>query len=189
MAGSLPRNARLWKNRGKYPQTLKPVIDRDGYRPNVGIILVSDSRQVLWAKRIGQNAWQFPQGGIKRGESPEDALFRELQEELGLERGHVEVIGVTRDWLRYQLPSRYIRRRRGRVCIGQKQKWFALRLTAPAERVRLDSTATPEFDNWRWVDYWHPLTEVVEFKRDVYDHALDQLAPLIGAEPRTPPAI
>ncbi|TXH03113.1 MAG: RNA pyrophosphohydrolase [Nevskiaceae bacterium] len=165
------------------------MIDRDGYRPNVGIILVSGGGQVLWAKRIGQEAWQFPQGGIKRGETPEDALFRELNEELGLGREHVEIIGVTRRWLRYQLPERYIRRRRGRVCIGQKQKWFALRLVAAESLVRFDATADPEFDGWRWVDYWHPLREVVEFKREVYDLALDELAPLIGAEPRSPSAL
>ena len=165
------------------------MIDRDGFRPNVGIILVSDTRQVLWAKRIGQEAWQFPQGGIKHGESPEDALFRELNEELGLDRGHVEIIGVTRDWLRYRLPARYIRRRRGRICIGQKQKWFALRLVAAESLVRFDATQEPEFDGWRWVDYWHPLKEVVEFKREVYDHALDELAPLIGAEPRAASAL
>jgi putative (di)nucleoside polyphosphate hydrolase len=159
------------------------VIDRDGYRPNVGIILISGSGQVLWAKRIGQQAWQFPQGGIKHGETPEDALFRELNEELGLVREHVEVLGVTSDWLRYRLPSRFIRRRRGRVCIGQKQKWFALRLIAEESNVHFDATCDPEFDGWRWVDYWHPLSEVVEFKREVYHRALHELATLIGAEP------
>lgn len=161
------------------------MIDSDGYRPNVGIILSSTSGQVLWAKRIGQEAWQFPQGGIDQAESPEDALFRELNEELGLQRQHVEVLGVTRDWLRYKLPQRYIRQRRGRVCIGQKQKWFALRLTADETLVRFDATTQPEFDGWRWVDYWHPLTEIVEFKRGVYQRALNELAPLFGAaEPK-----
>lgn len=160
------------------------MIDRDGYRPNVGIILISGNGQVLWAKRIGQQAWQFPQGGIKHGETPEDALFRELHEELGLLREHVEVLGVTRDWLRYKLPSRYIRRRRGRVCIGQKQKWFALRLVAEDSNVHFAGSETPEFDGWRWVEYWHPLTEVVEFKREVYDSALGELAVLIGASPK-----
>jgi putative (di)nucleoside polyphosphate hydrolase len=158
------------------------VIDRDGYRPNVGIILISNSGQVLWAKRIGQQAWQFPQGGIKHGETPEDALFRELHEELGLLREHVEMLGVTKDWLRYKLPSRYIRRRRGRVCIGQKQKWFALRLIAEESNVHFAASETPEFDGWRWVEYWHPLTEVVEFKREVYHSALNELASLIGAK-------
>lgn len=159
------------------------MIDSDGYRPNVGIILSSGSGQVLWAKRVGQDAWQFPQGGIDHDESPEDALFRELNEELGLQQQHVEVLGVTRDWLRYQLPNRYVRPRRGRVCIGQKQKWFVLRLTADESLVRFDATPQPEFDGWRWVDYWHPLTEIVEFKREVYDLALRELAPLLGAAP------
>ncbi|HWU67314.1 MAG TPA: RNA pyrophosphohydrolase [Stenotrophobium sp.] len=157
------------------------MIDRDGYRPNVGIILSSEDGRVLWAKRIGQSAWQFPQGGIDQGETPEDALFRELNEELGLTREHVRILGVTSNWLRYRLPTRYVRRRRwGRVCIGQKQKWFALRLLATEDLVRFDATATPEFDGWRWVDYWHPLQEVVEFKREVYQRALQELAPLMG---------
>ncbi|MGH8456514.1 MAG: RNA pyrophosphohydrolase [Stenotrophobium sp.] len=160
------------------------MIDQDGYRPNVGIILSSAAGQVLWAKRIGQSAWQFPQGGINFGETPEDAMFRELNEELGLTREHVQVLGVTQDWLRYQLPNRYLRRRRGRMCIGQKQKWFALRLLAAEQLVRFDTSPAPEFDGWRWVDYWHPLAEVVEFKREVYQRALSELAALMGAPPQ-----
>lgn len=156
------------------------MIDRDGYRPNVGIILSSLSGQVLWAKRAGQDAWQFPQGGIDPDESPEQAMFRELNEELGLEPQHVQILGVTRDWLHYRLPQRYVRPRRGRVCIGQKQKWFVLRLLAAESLVRFDTTLQAEFDSWRWVDYWHPLTEVVDFKREVYRSALHELAPVLG---------
>lgn len=157
------------------------MIDSDGFRPNVGIIVVNGPGQVLWAKRVGQQAWQFPQGGIQRGESPEQALLRELHEELGLYREDVDILGVTSGWLRYRLPSQYVRRGRGRVCIGQKQKWFALRLRGMESRVRFDTTTQPEFDGWRWVDWWHPLTEVVDFKREVYRKALQELAPLIGA--------
>lgn len=164
---------------------MNPVIDRDGYRPNVGIILSNASGQLLWAKRVGQEAWQFPQGGIDAGEAPEDALYRELHEELGLRPEQVQLLGSTRDWLRYRLPQRYIRRRRGRICIGQKQRWFALRLMAEESAIRFDAAATPEFDGWRWVDYWHPLEQVVDFKREVYRAALNELAPLMGAEPRT----
>lgn len=134
----------------------------------------------MWAKRIGQNAWQFPQGGIQRGEQPEQALFRELDEELGLQRRDVEILGVTSGWLRYRLPRRYLRRSRGRTCVGQKQKWYALRLVTPDSAVRLDTSQKPEFDGWRWVDYWLPLDEVVEFKREVYWQALRELAPLLG---------
>ena len=156
------------------------MIDSEGYRANVGIILVNGRGELLWAKRAGQDAWQFPQGGIQRGETPLDALFRELYEELGLPPELVEVLGVTDGWLRYKLPARYIRRRNSRVCIGQKQKWFALRLTAPDSAVRLDATPTPEFDGWRWVKPDHPVTEVVEFKREVYTRALEQLGPLLA---------
>ncbi|HVT37366.1 MAG TPA: RNA pyrophosphohydrolase [Nevskiaceae bacterium] len=163
------------------------MIDRDGFRPNVGIILASSSGQVLWAKRAGQDAWQFPQGGINRGESPEEAMYRELNEELGLDRTHVQVLGVTQDWLHYRLPQRFIRRRRGRVCIGQKQKWFALRLIGAESLVRFDVTLQAEFDGWRWVDYWHPLAEVIEFKREVYHKALHELAPLLGLGVPAPP--
>jgi putative (di)nucleoside polyphosphate hydrolase len=168
---------------------LNQVIDSDGYRPNVGIILTNTAGQALWAKRIGQEAWQFPQGGIKRGESPRQALFRELHEELGLIDDDVEIIGVTQGWLRYRLPQRYVRQGRGRVCIGQKQKWFVLRLIGDEGRVHFDATDTPEFDGWRWVDWWLPANEVVEFKREVYLQALSELGPLIGALPRVQAAV
>lgn len=151
------------------------MIDRDGFRPNVGIILTNCDGQLLWAKRVGQDAWQFPQGGIRSSESPEDALFRELEEELGLAQPHVRVVGCTRGWLRYRLPRRFIRRNRQPLCIGQKQKWFLLELEASEHLVRFDSTSKPEFDGWRWVDYWHPLREVVFFKRGVYLRALREL--------------
>jgi putative (di)nucleoside polyphosphate hydrolase len=155
------------------------VIDADGFRPNVGIILAGPAGRVLWAKRIGQHAWQFPQGGINPGETPEQALYRELYEELGLEAEHVEILGVTRNWLRYRLPRRYIRRGRNPQCIGQKQKWFVLRLLAPESAVRFDRCVKAEFDGWRWVDYWYPLKEVVSFKREVYRHALRELSGLV----------
>ncbi|EHQ51503.1 MULTISPECIES: RNA pyrophosphohydrolase [Ectothiorhodospira] len=158
------------------------MIDCDGYRPNVGIILCNRDRRLFWAKRIGQQAWQFPQGGIRRDETPTEAMYRELAEETGLEPVDVEVIGSTRDWLRYRLPKHLIRRRSGPVCIGQKQVWFLVRLVGDDGRVRLDAAPHPEFDAWRWVDYWHPMREVVFFKRHVYRQALRELAPLLFQE-------
>lgn len=159
------------------------MIDTDGFRPNVGIILSNPAGKLLWAKRIGQNAWQFPQGGIQRDETPEQALYRELNEEIGLEPGHVDVLGQTRDWLRYRLPERF-QRRADPVCIGQKQIWFLLRLKAEEALVRLDGGDKPEFDGWRWVDYWYPLREVVFFKRDVYRCALQEFSSLVPNVPR-----
>jgi putative (di)nucleoside polyphosphate hydrolase len=168
---------------------MQTVVDAEGFRPNVGIVLASAAGQVLWAKRIGMDAWQFPQGGVNPGENPEQALYRELREELGLAHADVQLLGATREWLRYTLPHRYVRKGRIPRCIGQKQKWFALRLASPDSAVRFDLGEPPEFDRWRWVDYWHPLREVVAFKRAVYDAALHELEPLLKAGPVTAPVL
>jgi putative (di)nucleoside polyphosphate hydrolase len=151
------------------------VIDSQGFRANVGIILCNREGRLLWARRYGQSSWQFPQGGIKRHESAEQALFRELYEEVGLLPEQVEIVASTRGWLRYRLPRRYIRFQNRPVCIGQKQRWFLLRLLAEDEAVRLDLSDKPEFEEWRWVSYWHPLEEIVFFKRRVYEKALQEL--------------
>lgn len=154
------------------------MIDADGFRPNVGIMLANARGEVLWARRIGQNGWQFPQGGINEGESAEDALFRELHEEIGLQPDHVEVLASTRGWLRYRLPERLVRHKEtGPLCIGQKQRWFLLRMLADDNAVRMDMGDKAEFDHWRWVSYWYPLGQVVSFKREVYRRAMKELAP------------
>ena len=153
------------------------MIDSDGFRPNVGIILANRRGQVLWAKRIGQDAWQFPQGGINGEETPEEAMYRELYEEVGLEAGDVKILACTRGWLRYRLPRRLVRKDSRPLCIGQKQKWFLLELVGGDERVRVDISNSPEFDGWRWVSYWFPVGQVVAFKRDVYRRAMKELAP------------
>ncbi|CAK0756225.1 RNA pyrophosphohydrolase [Gammaproteobacteria bacterium] len=152
------------------------MIDHEGYRPNVGIILSNSVGEVLWAHRSGQQAWQFPQGGIKKDETPEAAMFRELSEEIGLQPSDVKIKGRTRSWLRYQLPEKHISHHTRRVCIGQKQIWFLLALISPDSRVRLDTSECPEFDRWHWVDYWFPIREIVVFKRRVYELALEELA-------------
>ena len=106
----------------------KIVLDSDGFRSNVGIIICNPYGKLLWTKRIGQNAWQFPQGGIQPG----------------------------------------------RLCIGQKQKWFLLSLDSDENRIKLSRSAQPEFDDWRWVNYWEPVRRVVQFKREVYRRALTE---------------
>jgi putative (di)nucleoside polyphosphate hydrolase len=157
------------------------MIDAQGFRPNVGIVIANDRGQLLWARRVGgRDAWQFPQGGINRGEQPEQALYRELEEEVGLGPAAVEIMACTRGWLRYRLPKRFIRKGQDPVCIGQKQKWYLLRLVADESAIRLDHNAKPEFDHWQWVSYWYPLGQVVYFKRDVYRRALRELAPTLG---------
>jgi putative (di)nucleoside polyphosphate hydrolase len=163
------------------------TIDADGFRANVGIVLIRDDRQVFLGGRTGGRGWQFPQGGILQGESAEDALYRELKEEIGLDRNEVELMASTRTWLRYRLPRQYVRRNSHPPCIGQKQRWFLLRFAATEDRFRFDSTGEPEFEAWRWVDYWSPVREVIFFKRAVYVRALDELAR--NAFPADPPPL
>jgi putative (di)nucleoside polyphosphate hydrolase len=164
------------------------IIDGDGYRANVGIMLSNACGQLFWGKRSGMDAWQFPQGGIRPNEEVESAMFRELREEVGLLPEHVRILGFTRDWLRYNLPQRFVRTGARPVCIGQKQVWFLLRLVADEHHVRLDASQRPEFDHWRWIEFWRPAAEVVEFKRDVYRRALGELEPLLSANAGTPVA-
>jgi len=144
-------------------------------------VVANDLGQVLWARRVGgRDAWQFPQGGINRGESPEEALYRELHEEVGLPPEAVELLGCTRGWLRYRLPQAFVRKGQNPVCIGQKQKWYLLRLVADDTQVRLDKNDKPEFDHWQWVSYWYPLNQVIDFKREVYRRAMKELALPLG---------
>lgn len=163
----------------KLPPILKHfviMLDREGYRPNVGIILTNKHKQVFWGKRVGEFAWQFPQGGIKPGESATNAMYRELLEEIGLLPQHVRILGRTRDWLRYNVPDSWIQHDWGRPFRGQKQIWFLLKLVGRECDVCLRASEKPEFDAWRWHDYWAPADEVVDFKQQVYLDALNELA-------------
>ena len=152
------------------------MIDFDGYRPNVGIVICNEKRQVLWAKRYGQNSWQFPQGGINEGETPEQAMYRELFEEVGLTKKDVKILYASKQWLRYKLPKRLLRYDSKPICIGQKQRWFLLQLTCDAKDIDMNRTKSPEFDGWRWVSFWYPVRQVVSFKRDVYRRAMKDFA-------------
>ena len=162
------------------------VIDRDGFRPNVGIVVCNDEDQVLWGRRInGRDSWQFPQGGMNRDESPEVAMYRELKEEVGLCPESVDLLGRTQGWLHYRLPKRFIRKTEDPVCIGQKQIWFLLRLTGAESDINLAAHDDPEFDHWKWVSYWYPVTAVVDFKQAVYRQALTQLASRLAPRSRS----
>ena len=157
------------------------MLDREGYRPNVGIVLLNSRNEVFWGKRVGQHSWQFPQGGIQHGESPEQAMYRELHEEVGLLPEHVQIIGRTRDWLRYDVPEEYLRRQHATrvhrtAYRGQKQIWFLLRLEGLDSDIQLRASDHPEFDAWRWVPFWIQLDGVIDFKREVYELALSELA-------------
>ncbi len=162
------------------------MLDREGYRPNVGIILCNAKNEVFWGKRIREHSWQFPQGGIKRGETPEQAMFRELHEEIGLLPEHVVILGRTKDWLRYDVPTQWVRREWRGSYRGQKQIWYLLRLLGRDTDVSLRACDHPEFDAWRWNTYWVSLDAVIEFKRRVYEQALNELSRFLHADQRRP---
>lgn len=156
------------------------MIDNDGYRPNVGIVICNLNGQVLWARRVGQNSWQFPQGGINVGESPEKAMYRELEEELGLKPSDVKILTQSKVWYKYRLPRRLVRWDEKPVCVGQKQKWFLLTLKdLNTDKIAFNCTSSPEFDDWRWVSFWYPIRQVVAFKKDVYRKVLKEFAIVI----------
>ena len=152
------------------------MIDQEGYRPNVGIVIVNYDNNVLWAKRVGEEAWQFPQGGVDEGESLEDAMYRELMEEVGLKPNQVEIIGQTKSWLRYDVPRQWVRRDGSASYKGQKQIWFLLKFIGKDSDISLTNCKKPELDSWRWDNFWDPLNQVIDFKREVYEKALNELS-------------
>ena len=154
------------------------VLDKNGFRSNIAMIVSNGCGKVLLAKRIGQNSWQFPQGGIDGDEAPKDALFRELKEEIGLDQKDVEILKQSSQWFKYKIPPNLQRKRSKPVCIGQKQKWFYLKLVSDESNINLDLTSNPEFDDWQWVNYWYPISAVISFKKKVYQQALREFAKL-----------
>ena len=153
------------------------IIDKDGYRTNIGIIIMNHQGQLFWGRRVGTNSWQFPQGGVLDSEQHhlEQTLYRELYEEVGLKESDIKIIKLTKYWLRYDLP-RPSKRENSPWCIGQKQRWFLVKLITDESNINFDITLKPEFDGFRWVNYWYPLRDIVKFKRKVYRQALTTLA-------------
>ncbi|MGD9108968.1 MAG: RNA pyrophosphohydrolase [Gammaproteobacteria bacterium] len=158
------------------------MIDKKGFRTGIGIILANDRNRLLFARRIGQNGWQFPQGGVNNAETPEEAMFRELYEEVGLRSEDVEILAASKDWFKYRLPKYMVRRTAEPVCLGQRQRWFLLRLLSDDQKVSFDATNKPEFDGFKWVRYWYPLRRVISFKRNVYRRVLQEFATVLFSE-------
>lgn len=164
------------------------MLDQEGFRPNVGIVLLNKKNQIFLGKRIGEFSWQLPQGGIKSGELPEQAMLRELFEEVGLLPKHVTILGRTRDWLRYEVPDHYVRRDIRGHYRGQKQIWFLLKMLGQDSDIQLLNNAKPEFDAWRWEEYWQVPDLVIDFKKQVYQLALEELEQFMNAQPSKPVA-
>jgi putative (di)nucleoside polyphosphate hydrolase len=156
-------------------QTVRP--DPERYRPNVGLALFHAKGLVFLGRRIGEQGqfiWQMPQGGVDPGEAPTDAAYRELQEEIGVTKRHVQLLEETPDWLYYDFPPELVGRN-GRRFLGQRQKWFAFRFTGRDADIHLD-LHTPEFSEWRWARLEEAPQLVIPFKRPVYDEVAHRFA-------------
>ena len=150
------------------------------YRRGVGIMLLDGGGRVFVGRRIDTpEAWQMPQGGIDPGESPRAAALRELMEEVGTDRA--QIVAVTKDWLRYELPSALHGKAWGGAYRGQEQKWFAMRFLGSDGDIDL-GTHHPEFDAWKWVPAAELPVLIVPFKRALYEAVLREFAPILGQE-------
>ena len=150
-------------------------IKEKGYRLNVGIIVANSDGKLLYCKRKNSDNWQFPQGGIDRNEDPFLAALRELYEEVGIQKDKVKLIKESENWYKYDLPRKYKKNNfLWNDFKGQKQKWFLFKLIEEV-MINLNNENNPEFDEFDWVDYWKPLDEIVEFKREIYKKVLSEL--------------
>lgn len=149
------------------------------YRCSVGIMLLNVHNQVLVCQRADQDgpAWQMPQGGIDKHESPRAAALRELEEEIGTAKA--EIIAETRGWLAYDLPTAIQAKVWGGRYRGQKQKWFAMRFLGRDRDIRLDAHHEPEFTAWRWLDADELPALTVSFKRAVYRDVIQAFRALL----------
>ena len=147
------------------------------YRKGVGIIIVNAKGQFFLGKRIGAEAWQFPQGGIDEGENPEESLYRELHEETGLIKDKVTIITVSKKWLVYHIPHVY--QRSNKKYDGAMQKWFLLRLTGTNEDINLNAVNQAEFDAWKWADKKTAINSVIRFKKGVYASIFSEFADVL----------
>jgi len=147
------------------------------YRKNVGLIVLNQKNQLLVCKRVGKRTWQFPQGGIDEGESELKAAYRELHEEVGIKQNEVKVVHKSNHWYRYDLPIEYRKRTKSmRKFKGQTQKWYMFKATKDLT-VNLLNEMPQEFIDYKWVEFWYPLSHIVAFKKDVYSDVLNEFLP------------
>lgn len=155
------------------------------YRPCVGILLINRQGLVWVGKRtegggdedVPTFPWQLPQGGIDKGETPQDAVMRELWEEVGTQKA--EIVHEAAEWFYYDLPPEVLARKRKNTWGGQKQKYFGLKFLGKDSDVDLE-VHHPEFVDWRWAKLEEIPELIVPFKRDVYEQVVEEFAPVVA---------
>ena len=150
------------------------------YRKNVGMVLVNTNGDIFAGKRLDNNsdAWQMPQGGIDKGETPEVAAFRELSEETGIHHSKARLIGATAGWLSYDIPVELIPMLWNGQYRGQEQKWFAFEFLGKDTDINI-TTKEPEFSEWAWKSKKDLLSSIVPFKVEVYQKVFSELGHLV----------
>ena len=152
--------------------------EESNYRLNVGLIIVNTYGKVLICKRKNSNQWQFPQGGIDKGESPIEAAKREIFEEVGIKPSKIKVLGKIKDWVKYEIPKELAKKSfKKKGIVGQKQKWFIFKIKSEA-CITFVNDPDNEFDDFAWVSYWRPIALIVSFKKEVYRNVLAELLPI-----------
>ena len=152
--------------------------EESNYRLNVGLIIVNNYGKVLICKRKNSNQWQFPQGGIDKGETPIEAAKREIFEEVGIKPSKIKVLGKIKDWVKYEIPKELAKKSfKEKGIVGQKQKWFIFKIKTEA-CISFVNDPDNEFDDFAWVSYWRPIALIVSFKKEVYRNVLAELLPI-----------
>ena len=147
------------------------------YRRGVGIMLLASDKRIFVGRRIDTpGAWQMPQGGIDKDETPRDAALRELHEEVGTHQA--EILAETRDWLTYELPGDLHLQAWGGRYRGQQQKWFAFRFTGRDDDIDI-ARENPEFSAWQWAPFDSLPDLIVPFKRTLYRRLIEEFRPLV----------
>jgi len=144
------------------------------YRKCVGIMILNDNNEILVGRRLDHPSgfWQMPQGGIDDNENPEEAVWREMMEEIGT--NNAELIKMSSQWINYKIPQDTLDRLPwGKKYVGQTQKWFVFRFTGQESDINVE-TENPEFSEWKWAKLNSLVDNIVPFKRDVYKKILEE---------------